>query len=121
MDAEIRFAADLANARSRCRCESCSRPAVLWRCGERLATLCDLHGVGVPEATLPGFQTVQVVLGFERGIPAPIRYRRYLVESDTLLDMGATQADPNVAAGSDRCPYPLRRRVRALDPKRAEP
>jgi hypothetical protein len=89
--AEIGRAVDLAAARSCFRCEICGEKGALWRCGVRLATACDEHGIGFPEAMSPGCENLHVILGFEEGVPAPIRYRRFLPHQDALVEIGPAQ------------------------------
>lgn len=91
VDVGIRLVADLATARSCCRCEICGKDGALWRCGVRLATACDEHGVGFPEALSPGGNNLHLKLGFEEGFPAPIRYRRFSPHKDALVDIDPAQ------------------------------
>ncbi|UPJ53411.1 hypothetical protein IVB30_20100 [Bradyrhizobium sp. 200] len=91
--AAIDGAVDLAAARSRCGCEICGSVGALWRCGERLATACDEHGVGIPQPIPSGCENLHVVLGFENGLPAPIRYRRYDPKSDSLAHVSNFEAE----------------------------
>lgn len=100
VDAGIRLAADLAAARSCCRCEICGKNGSLWRCGVRLATACDLHGVGFSEAMSPGGKNLHVILGFEKGVPAPIRYRRFLPHKNVLVDISPARVGEPADADS---------------------
>jgi hypothetical protein len=92
-EAAVRYAIDLAQARSVCICEVCGDTGRLRRDGDVRKTCCDLHAQGEAVPVRSGFENLHLAQKWIVGRQWTMVIRRYDPESDDFTDLDPADAE----------------------------
>jgi hypothetical protein len=92
-EAAVRYAIDLAQARSRCICEVCGDTGRLRRDGDVRKTCCDLHAQGEAVPVSTEFKNLHLAQKWTIGRQWTMVIRRYDPKSDDFTELDPADAE----------------------------